>query len=62
MQSLPERSRAIIQLYYRSELTMREVGSRFGVNESRISQIHKRALETMAGALRAIGIRSSAAC
>jgi RNA polymerase sigma factor for flagellar operon FliA len=62
MQSLPERSRAIIQLYYRSELTMREIGSRFGVNESRISQIHKRALKTMAGALRAIGVRSSASC
>jgi RNA polymerase sigma factor for flagellar operon FliA len=62
MQSLPERSRAIIQLYYRSELTMREISSRFGVNESRISQIHNRALETMAGALRAMGIQSSAAC
>jgi RNA polymerase sigma factor for flagellar operon FliA len=62
MQSLPERSRAIIHLYYRSELTMREIGNRFGVNESRISQIHKRALETMAGALRAIGVHSRAAC
>ena len=62
MQSLPERSRAIMQLYYRSELTMREIGSRFGVNESRISQIHKRALAAMAGALRAMGVHSSAAC
>jgi RNA polymerase sigma factor (sigma-70 family) len=61
MQSLPQRSRAVIQLYYRGELTMREIGSRFGVNESRISQIHKKALDILAGALGAMGVKSSAA-
>ncbi len=62
MRSLPERSRAIVQLYYRGDLTMREIGSRLGVNESRISQLHKRALEILGRTLRAMGIQSSAVC
>ena len=32
----------------------------FGVNESRVSQIHKRSLELIAASLRSVGIQSSA--
>ena len=35
---------------------MREIGLRYGINESRVSQIHKRALGLMAVALRDQGI------
>ena len=40
---------------------MREIGDLMGINESRVSQIHKSALHKMAIALQAAGIRSSAA-
>ena len=60
MTALPHRSRSIIELYYRQELTMREIGNRFGINESRVSQIHKRSLELIAASLRSVGIQSSA--
>jgi RNA polymerase sigma factor for flagellar operon FliA len=61
METLPERYRKVMLLYYASELTMKEIGDMLGVNESRVSQIHKTALEKMAAALRAEGIHSSRA-
>ena len=42
--TLPHRYRAVILLYYRRDLTMREIATRLGVNESRVSQIHHTAL------------------
>jgi RNA polymerase sigma factor FliA len=59
MASLPRRDRQIVMLYHWRCASMREIGSRFGINESRVSQIHKRALERMAAALRSAGITSS---
>jgi len=56
---LPERSRELIHLYYHSELTMREIAERFNVNESRVSQIHRSALDFMARYLRGTGIHST---
>jgi RNA polymerase sigma factor FliA len=44
IRKLPRRYRAVILLYYRRDLTMREIATRLGVNESRISQIHRIAL------------------
>ncbi|HHY47563.1 MAG TPA: FliA/WhiG family RNA polymerase sigma factor [Firmicutes bacterium] len=41
---LPERERLVIALYYYEELTVKEIGSILGVSESRVSQIHTRAL------------------
>jgi RNA polymerase sigma factor for flagellar operon FliA len=61
MNSLPARYRQIMLLYHWRGVTMREIGLVFGINESRVSQIHKRALELMAGTLRSSGITSSAA-
>lgn len=59
MESLPRRDRQIVVLYHWQCATMREIGGLFKINESRVSQIHKRALERMAVSLRAIGIISS---
>lgn len=61
METLPERYRKVVVLYYTNNLTMKEIGGILGVNESRVSQIHKSALEKMAAALEAVGIRSSQA-
>jgi RNA polymerase sigma factor for flagellar operon FliA len=44
METLPERERLVITLYYYEELTMREIGVTLGVVESRISQIHSAAV------------------
>jgi RNA polymerase sigma factor for flagellar operon FliA len=41
---LPEKERLVISLYYVDELTMKEIGSILGVNESRVSQIHSKAV------------------
>src|SRR5579875_1806963 len=61
MQSLPERYREVVKLYYERDLTMKEIGGILGVNESRVSQIHKSALERMQLALDDHGIHSAAA-
>lgn len=59
--ALPERYQTVVFLYYSNDLTMKEIGDRIGVNESRVSQIHKTALKKMAAALESEGIKSSAA-
>jgi len=59
MQKLPERYQAVIRMYYNDNLTMREIGDSLGINESRVSQIHRAALEKMAENLQAAGIHSS---
>jgi RNA polymerase sigma factor for flagellar operon FliA len=61
MKRLPERYQTVVVLYYTKEMTMREIGGVLGINESRVSQIHKSALEKMAAALESAGIRSSGA-
>ena len=40
LDSLPERERLVMSLYYFEEFTMKEIGAVLGVNESRVSQIH----------------------
>jgi RNA polymerase sigma factor for flagellar operon FliA len=61
MNTLPERYHKVVVLYYTSEMTMKEIGGVLGINESRVSQIHKSALEKMAATLQASGITSSRA-
>jgi RNA polymerase sigma factor for flagellar operon FliA len=58
MRDLPKRYQQVVLLYYTKDLTMREIGVMMGVNESRVSQIHKSALEKMAAALGQAGISS----
>ena len=59
MKVLPERYQKVVSLYYTNEMTMKEIGGILGINESRVSQIHKAALEKMQVALEATGITSS---
>jgi len=61
MKTLPERYQQVVKLYYEREMTMKEIGGILGVNESRVSQIHKSALERMQNALGGSGIHSPAA-
>ena len=44
---LPERDRILIALYYFEGLTFSEVGRVLGVTESRVSQLHRRAMGTL---------------
>jgi RNA polymerase sigma factor for flagellar operon FliA len=61
MKTLPERYQKVVSLYYTGELTMKEIGGILGINESRVSQIHKAALEKMQTVLQTSGITSSQA-
>ena len=61
MKKLPERYQKVVLLYYTNEMTMKEIGGVLGINESRVSQIHKSALEKMQVALEATGITSAQA-
>ncbi len=41
---LPDREKTVITLYYYDELTLREIGEVLGVTESRVSQLHTKAV------------------
>jgi RNA polymerase sigma factor for flagellar operon FliA len=41
---LPEREKLVVTLYYYEELTLREIGDVLGVTESRVSQLHTKAI------------------
>src|SRR6476620_1413481 len=49
--SLPARERKVIGLYYYGEVTMKQIGQEIGVNESRVSQLHARAIRRLKDAL-----------
>ena len=53
--SLPWRERKVIGLYYYGEATMKQIGAEIGVNESRVSQLHARAIRRLREALGEIG-------
>lgn len=42
--ALPDSEKTVVTLYYGEELLLREIGEVLGVTESRVSQIHSRAL------------------
>lgn len=48
---LPERERLVMSLYYDEELNLKEIGAVLGVSESRVCQIHSRALLRLRTAL-----------
>ena len=47
LETLTEKERRVIELYYYEELTLKEISSILEVSESRISQLHTRALAKM---------------
>ena len=49
IEALPDRERLVVALYYYENLTLREIGEVLGVTESRVSQLHTKAV---------IGLRS----
>jgi hypothetical protein len=49
--SLPWRERKVVGMYYYNEVTMKDIGSSIGVNESRVSQLHTRAIQRLRVAL-----------
>lgn len=44
MQKLSDRERHVLKLYYDDELSLKEIGVRLGVSESRVCQIHHQAM------------------
>jgi RNA polymerase sigma factor for flagellar operon FliA len=50
---LPEREKLVIALYYYENLTLREIGEVLGVTESRVSQLHTKAVLRLKSALQA---------
>lgn len=53
IRELPEREQLILSLYYQEELTMREVSQVLNISESRVCQLHARALGRLRAILRA---------
>ncbi len=51
IRTLPTRERKVISLYYYGEVTMKQIGAEIGVNESRVSQLHARAIRRLRDAL-----------
>jgi len=42
--SLPERLRMVVELYYGKELSLKEIGARMGITESRACQLRGEAV------------------
>ena len=59
VRTLPARYQRVISLYYAQGATMKQIGHELGVNESRVSQIHKAALEKLNTALRDRGFEKA---
>ena len=60
--SLPPREQKVIGLYYYGEATMKQIGAEIGVNESRVSQLHARAIRRLREALGAMVPRRRGRC
>jgi RNA polymerase sigma factor for flagellar operon FliA len=56
---LPEREKLVVTLYYYEELTLREIGEVLGVTESRVSQLHTKAVLRLKSHLAGGGARAA---
>jgi RNA polymerase sigma factor FliA len=56
---LPEREKLVVTLYYYEELTLREIGEVLSVTESRVSQLHTKAILRLKAHLASAGARAS---
>ena len=52
--ALPEKERLMVSLYYYEELTMKEIGAVLEITESRVSQIHSKAVYRLRTKLKAV--------
>ena len=57
---LPEREKLVIALYYYEQLTLREIGEVLGVTESRVSQLHTKAVLRLKSRLSGSAARAAA--
>ena len=54
IEALPEKERLVLSLYYHEELTMKEIAQILEITESRVSQIHTKAVLRLRGKLRTL--------
>jgi len=53
IESLPDREKMLMGLYYEQELNLKEIGAVLGVTESRVSQLHSQAIARIRSTLKA---------
>jgi len=56
IEELPTKERLIVQTYYFEELTMKEIGTLLNITESRVSQLHTKAMFRLRGKLRNLNV------
>jgi RNA polymerase sigma factor for flagellar operon FliA len=52
--TLPEKERLVVSLYYYEDLNMKEIGGILGITESRVCQIHTKAMLRLRSKLKGI--------
>ena len=52
--TLPDKERLVVSLYYYDDLNMKEIGSILGITESRVCQIHTKAVLRLRSKLKGI--------
>lgn len=50
--NLPERERLVVSLYYQDEMTMKEISKVLSISESRVCQLHSKAVSRLRTAMR----------
>ena len=54
LSALPEKERLVLSLYYYEDLNMKEIGSILGITESRVCQIHTKAVGRLRAKLKSL--------